>query len=264
MTTNQLILGKYDGLLCDLDGVVYAGPKAIPGAPEALQQLAARGAKIGYITNNASRSNQVVADHLSSLGAPAPVSSVFGSVEVSVALLQEHVPAGSAVLATGSEYLADSLTQAGYRLCADHHDQPAAVIQGFNPGLAWPDLAQASYVIANGAFWLATNLDLTIPTAEGIAPGNGTFVHAVATATGKKPLVAGKPEPHMFRLAATELGLQRPLVVGDRLDTDIVGGNRAGFDTALVLTGINTREDAAQADPEFQPTMVIESMGQLL
>lgn len=250
--------------MCDLDGVVYAGPEAIPGATEALQELAERGSKIGYITNNASRSNQTVAQHLRDLGAPAPVSSVFGSVEVAVALLQEHVPAGSAVLATGSEYLAESLIEAGYRICADHHDRPAAVIQGFNPALAWPDLAHASYAVAAGAFWLATNLDTTIPTAEGIAPGNGTFVQAVATATGKKPLVAGKPEPHMFRLAAAKLGLQRPLVIGDRLDTDIVGGNRAGFDTALVLTGINTEADAANAATEFQPTMIIENMGHLL
>ncbi len=250
--------------MCDLDGVVYAGPEAIPGATEALQQVANRGVRIGYITNNASRSNQTVADHLNELGAPATVDSVVGSVEVAVALVQDHVPPGSAVLATGSEYLAETLIQAGYRICADHRDRPAAVIQGFNPGLAWPDLAHASYAVAAGAFWLATNLDTTIPTAEGIAPGNGTFVQAVATATGKKPLVAGKPEPHMFRLAAEKQGLRRPLVVGDRLDTDIVGGNRAGFNTALVLTGINTREDAAKAGVDFQPTMVIDNLGQLL
>lgn len=259
-----LIFGKYDGLLCDLDGVVYAGPDAIEGAPEALQELAGRGVKIGYVTNNASRSNLVVAEHLRSLGAPAPDHTVFGSVQAAVALLQQHVPALASVLATGSEYLADSLVAAGYRISADHHDRPDAVVQGFNPALAWPDLAHASYAIAAGSFWVATNMDTTIPTAEGIAPGNGTFVQAVATATGKTPIVAGKPEPHLFRVASEQLQLRRPLVIGDRLDTDILGGNRAGYDTALVLTGINTRAQAQEAPAELVPTMIVESLRELL
>lgn len=260
----NLILGRYDGLLCDLDGVVYAGPEAIPGAPESLQTLQGRGIKIGYVTNNASRSNAVVADHLTLLGAPATEDNVFGSVEAAVALLQEAVPPPARVLATGSDYLAQSLKNAGYSVAESHKDDPAAVVQGFNPHLSWPDLAHASYSISAGAYWVATNMDTTIPTAEGIAPGNGTFVKAVATATKATPVVAGKPEPHLFRVAAQALGMKNPLVIGDRLDTDILGGNRAGFATCLVLTGINNEHDVEVADVAYHPTMIINSMDELL
>lgn len=157
------------------------------------------------------------------------------------------------------------MSAAGYTVTADVSVQPAAVIQGFDPSLGWHILAQASYAVQNGAVWIATNLDLTIPRAEGRAPGNGSLVHAVATACGRRPdRSAGKPEPVMFELAARRWGMTRPLVVGDRLDTDIEGGNRAGYDTALALTGIHRSADAAEADELRTPTRIIAGLGDLL
>ena len=126
-------------------------------------------------------------------------------------------------------------------------------MQGFSPDIGWKDLAEASYVVAGGALWVATNTDWSIPQARGIAPGNGTLVAAVAAATGKSPIVAGKPEAPLFHAAAKRLAADRPLVVGDRLDTDILGGNNAGFATVAVLTGVDTRESILAAAPWNAP-----------
>lgn len=257
-------LGRYDGLLCDLDGVVYAGDGPVPGAVESLNALSAGGVPIAFVTNNASRSSEQVAEHLASLGVELSSGQVFGSASAGVALLQQHLAGphqGAAgerrVLVAGSAHLAQLVEQAGY-IPTDHAgDDPVAVIQGFDASTGWGLLAEACYAIERGALWIATNLDLTIPKAKGIAPGNGSMVNMVATATGRGPDgVAGKPEPVLFTLAADYFGLRRPLVVGDRLDTDIEGGNRAGFDTALVLTGIHQRGDAAAAHGNQKPNLV--------
>src|SRR5918995_1615334 len=139
-------------------------------------------------------------------------------------------------------------------------EEPIAVVQGFNPEIGWKDLAEASYVVAGGALWVATNTDMSIPQARGIAPGNGTLVAAVAAATRQTPLVAGEPEAALFHSPAKRLGAERPLVVGDRLDTDILGGNRAGFATVAVLTGVDTRESILAARAEERPGYLISNL----
>lgn len=255
----------HDGLLCDLDGVVYAGGGAVPGAVETLTALAERGVPVGFVTNNASRAAESVAEHLRSLGVPARAEQVFGSAPAGVDLLEETLGTGSGrVLVVGSDYLRQVVRERGYEVVDSAQDRPDAVIQGFDPGVGWADLAQAAYAVNAGAVWVATNLDASIPRAEGIAPGNGALVGAVGRATGTAPVAAGKPEPQLFRSAARALGLERPLVVGDRLDTDIRGGNAAGFDTVLVLTGIDTREGADAAPVADRPTWVLDDLPALL
>lgn len=259
MSAPQFFQG-HDGLLCDLDGVVYAGAGAIPGAVESLTALIEAGVPVAFVTNNASRSPQSVADHLRDLGVPTDAEHVFGSAQAGVALLKERVADGATVLPIGSEYLAGLLADAGYRVASSAADRPDAVVQGFDPSLGWADLAEAAYAVNTGAVWIATNLDLSIPRAEGIAPGNGALVGAVSHATGTSPVAAGKPEPHLFQTAARALGLENPLVVGDRLDTDIRGGNAAGFDTVMVLTGIDTRDSAEQAPEADRPGWIVDDM----
>jgi HAD superfamily hydrolase (TIGR01450 family) len=254
------LIGSYDAVLSDLDGVVYAGPHAIEGAVEALKRLADAGVKLAYITNNASRSAEDVAGHLRSLGAPARGEQVFGSAFAGAELLAGMVPAGSKVLVTGSRTLVEAVRGQGLVPVESADDGPAAVIQGFSPDLGWKDLAEASYAVAAGATWVATNTDLSIPQARGIAPGNGTLVAAVAAATGKRPVVAGKPEAPLFTTAARHLGSRRPLVVGDRLDTDILGGNRAGMDTALVLTGVDSVQTALAAAAPERPVYLLAGL----
>lgn len=261
MTTR--LIDNFDGVLADLDGVVYTGPSAIDGATQALDKLAGEGKSLAYVTNNASRSSETVAAHLRELGAPATAEQVFGSAMAGAELLAGKVAPGAKVLVVGSQVLADAVTAQGLVVVSAEDGQPDAVIQGFAPTLGWKDLAEASYAIQAGALWVATNLDMTLPQERGFAPGNGTLVGAIATATGQTPLAAGKPEPALFETAARHSGVERPLVIGDRLDTDILGGNRAGMATLLVLTGVDTPATALAARVDERPQFMIRSLGEL-
>ncbi|MDZ4354549.1 MAG: HAD-IIA family hydrolase [Arthrobacter sp.] len=257
------LISAFDALLADLDGVVYAGPHAIPGAVESLRRLAGIGVGLGYVTNNASRTPAQVAQHLRDLGAPAEDHQVVSSSQAAGELLASLLPAGARVLVTGGDSLAQEIELAGLVPVRSESEQPVAVVQGFHPDLGWKDLAEAAYVVAGGALWVATNTDMSIPQARGMAPGNGTLVAAVAAATGQRPLVAGKPEAPLFHAAAKRLAADRPLVVGDRLDTDILGGNRAGFATVAVLTGVDTRESILAARTQERPGYLISDLTDL-
>lgn len=261
--TEVSLISSYDALLSDLDGVVYAGQHAVPGAVESLERLADVGVALAYITNNASRSSEQVAAHLRELGAPATADQVFGSALAGAELLATLVPEGSTVLVTGSQTLIDHVAAQGMIPVASAEPIPSAVIQGFDPGIAWKDLAETAYAVAGGAVWVATNTDMSIPQTRGIAPGNGSLVAAVTAATGETPVVAGKPEAPLFTTAAKHLGVNRPLVVGDRLDTDILGGNRARMDTALVLTGVDTVKTALAAVSDERPRLLLASLADL-
>lgn len=257
------LIARFDAVLADLDGVVYAGPHAIPGAIDSLQGLAGQGVGLGYVTNNASRSPAQVAAHLRELGAPAEDHQVVSSSQAAAALLAGMLPQNAPVLITGSAALAHEIELVGLRPVHTQAEEPVAVVQGFNPEIGWKDLAEAAYVISAGATWVATNTDMSIPQARGIAPGNGTLVAAVAAATGSTPTVAGKPEAPLFHTAASRLSAERPLVVGDRLDTDILGGNRAGFATAAVLTGVDTRESILAARTAERPSFLLNDLTDL-
>jgi glycerol 3-phosphatase-2 len=261
--TDVPLISRFDALLADLDGVVYAGPHAIPGAIESLKQLSGLGVGLGYVTNNASRSPAQVAAHLRELGAPADDHQVVSSSQAAADLLASLLAPGSRILITGSPALAAEIELVGLVPVYGQDDNPVAVVQGFNPEIGWKDLAEATYVVNAGALWVATNTDMSIPQARGIAPGNGTLVAAVAAATGQTPRVAGKPEAPLFHSAAKRLGAERPLVVGDRLDTDILGGNNAGFATVAVLTGVDTRQTILAARSAERPDYIISSLADL-
>lgn len=256
-----MLLAAHDAILSDLDGVVYAGPYAIEGAPEALNRAQEQGVAVAFVTNNASRSVQTVADHLVELGVKTDADHVVSSAQAAAHLLATQLPAGSKVLITGAQALADCVAAEGLTPVTSQTDEPVAVAQGFNPKMIWEDLAEASYTLADpSVLWVASNTDFTIPKERGFAPGNGTLVAAVATATGRKPLVAGKPESPIFETAAQKLGSHKPVVVGDRLDTDIQGGNRAGMATAVVMTGVETFQTILAAIPVERPTYILEDL----
>lgn len=276
MTTPPRLADRFDGLLCDLDGVVYAGTNAVVDAIESLNRAAGLGLKIGFVTNNASRPSQVVADQLNSLGLNVSADQVFGSAAAAAGLVADDVAARSAdfvgraprAMVVGAEHLRHELRAVGVDVLQTANEytadtQPDYVVQGFDPGLGWADLAAAAFAINAGATWVATNTDSTIPRAEGIAPGNGSLVAAVRAAVNVEPVVAGKPQPTLMRFAAAQLGLKAPLVIGDRLDTDVAGGVAAGFSTALVLTGIDTAESAAAASPDERPEFVLDTLADL-
>lgn len=220
--------------------------------------------RLAFVTNNAARPPRVVAEHLSSLGIEASAAEVVTSAQAAARLLAEMLPAGSRVLVVGGEGLIDALAEQRLVPVAEFADQPAAVVQGFHPEIGWRLLAEGAYGIAAGLPWVASNADPTIPTPSGKAPGNGAFVEALKLTTGQAPVVAGKPEPPMHREAVLRTGAHRPLVVGDRMDTDIEGAQRAGADSLLVLTGVTDPDEVVGAAANHRPTYVGEDLRALL
>ena len=256
-TARSALLHRFDALLFDLDGVVYVGPDAVPHAAETIATARAAGVACGYVTNNAARSAQSVAAHLAELGIDATVEDVITSPQAAVSVLPRFVPAGSRILVIGGPGISETLAAAGYRPVRSLAEQPAAVMQGFSPDLTWRDLAEATFAVRAGLPWIATNPDLTFPAPGGIAPGNGALVRLVAETAGRRPdAVAGKPEPPLLREAVARLGATRPLMVGDRLDTDIAAGARVGIPTLLVLTGVTTVAEILRAVPEERPDFI--------
>lgn len=254
-------------VLADLDGVIYKGPAAIPYAVESMNAIAAP-TRVAYITNNASRTDASVAQHLTELGLHAAAEDIVTSPQAAMTLLKELVAPGSSILVVGGDGLVDEVTKAGFTVTRSALDNPAAVVQGFSPEVGWVHLAEAAFALNGDGTtgdlpWVATNTDWTIPQARGTAPGNGTLVSAVHTAVGRLPVVAGKPEVAIFEEAMTRFGTRDALMIGDRLDTDILGANRAGIPSVLVLTGIDRAKQVIAAVPQERPTYILDDLRQL-
>lgn len=260
-------LDGVDVVLADLDGVVYAGAGALPHAVESLNR-ARDGRVLAYITNNASRTDASVAAHLSELGLRTAARDVVTSPQAAMRLLSTRIPAGSTVLVVGGDGLVVEVEKAGFAVTRSADDAPAAVVQGFAPEVGWTQLAEAAFALKvpeedGGIPWIATNTDWTIPQSRGIAPGNGTLVSAVHTAVGRLATVAGKPEVPIFEEAVSRFDARHPLFLGDRLDTDILGANRAGIASALVLTGIDRPKHVLAASEGSRPTYILGDLREL-
>ncbi|WP_030417957.1 HAD hydrolase-like protein [Streptomyces sp. SCSIO 75703] len=255
----------YDTALLDLDGVVYAGGHAIAHAVDSLAAARAGGMRLAYVTNNALRTPDTVAGHLTELGIPTGADEVITSAQAVARLIADELPEGARVLVIGGEGLRVALRERGLLPVESADEDPAAVVQGYGgPELPWGRFAEACYAIARGVPWYASNTDLTIPGARGIAPGNGAAVEVVRIATGADPKVAGKPLPPMHRETILRTGARRPLVVGDRLDTDIEGAFNGDVDSLLVLTGVTDGARLLAAPPEHRPTYVDADLRGLL
>ncbi|WSM79030.1 HAD hydrolase-like protein [Streptomyces cellulosae] len=263
--SGQALSEAYDTALLDLDGVVYAGGEAIDHAVPSLAAARDGGMRLAYVTNNALRTPDAVAAHLTELGIPAEAGDVITSAQAVARLIADQVPQGSRVLVVGGEGLRVALRERGLVPVESADDDPVAVVQGYGgPELPWGRFAEASYAVARGVPWFASNTDLTIPSGRGIAPGNGAAVEVVRIATGAEPQVAGKPLPPMHRETILRTGAERPLVVGDRLDTDIEGAFNGGVDSLLVLTGVTGGAQLLAAPPHHRPTYVDADLRGLL
>ncbi|HEY3685456.1 MAG TPA: HAD-IIA family hydrolase [Streptosporangiaceae bacterium] len=255
---------QYDTGLFDLDGVVYIGADPVPSAVEALRGARAAGMRVAFVTNNASRTPAAVAGQLTRLGVPAVAGDVVTSAQACARLVAERVPAGSAVLVCGGIGLRQALREHGLRPVSTAEEAPAAVVQGYVRGIEHGLLAEGALAVERGALFVGANADATLPTARGPVPGNGALLRVIATATGREPLVAGKPEPPLHREAMLRTGARRPLVVGDRLDTDIEGATNGGVDSMLVLTGVTHPADVVSAPPKWRPSLIAADLGGLL
>jgi HAD superfamily hydrolase (TIGR01450 family) len=258
------LVTRYDVALLDLDGVVYRGEEAIPDAAAALAKSTAAGLRRAFVTNNASRSPEKVAEHLRLLGIPAAPEEIVTSAQAAAHLLADRLPTGACVLVVGTDSLAREVTGRGLTLASTAQEAPAAVVQGYSPDTGWRILAEAVVAVRQGALWVATNTDLTLPSPRGPLPGNGAFVAVVQAATQAAPVVAGKPELAMHREMMERTGAVHPLIVGDRLDTDIEGATRAGIDSLLVLTGVTTPAELLAAPANRRPTYLAAGLGGLL
>ncbi|KGM09361.1 HAD-IIA family hydrolase [Cellulomonas bogoriensis] len=254
-TTEPLHLA-HDAALVDLDGVAYRGPLPVPHAGAGLAAARDAGMRLVFVTNNASREPESVAAQLTGLDIPTEPDEVLTAAQAAARLLRDHVAVGSRVLVVGGPGLLTAVRNAGFQIVTSADDHPSAVVQGFSPDLGWTHLAEAAYAIQNGAVHIVSNLDATLPNERGLAPGNGSLVRVVTAATGTEPVSAGKPEPTMFHLAAARVDARHPLVIGDRLDTDLAGARAAHYPGLHVLTGVSTARDAVLAPTGHRPSYI--------
>lgn len=247
----------FDCLLLDLDGTVFRGHEPTEGAVDA---LAGTDVARFFVTNNASRGADEVATHLNELGFTATAADVVTSAQSAARILAQRLPDAARVLIVGTDALAAEIGAVGLTPVRAFDDGPAAVVQGHSTETCWSILAEAALAIRAGALWVATNVDKTLPSERGLLPGNGSMVTALRAATDTEPLVAGKPGPAVMQDALARGHFREPLVVGDRLDTDIAGANAAGLPSLMVLCGVSTAAEAVRADGPLRPTYIAEDL----
>lgn len=254
----------HDVALLDLDGVVYLGPAAVPGAPQALAKAADSGMRLAFVTNNSSRTPSAIAAQIAGFGVQATAADVITSAQAAATLLAGRLAPGSAVLVVGGNGLRVAMRERGFRPVTVALEQPAAVVQGYAPSVSYALLCEGSLAVQAGAWFVASNGDATMPTTRGRQPGNGALSQVIVYSTGQQPVIAGKPEPPLHVEAVARTGAQRPLVVGDRLDTDIEGAVRVGAPSLLVLTGVTRPEDLVLARPDQRPSYLAADLSGLL
>jgi len=257
---SDALTAAYDAVLFDLDGTVYQGTHVFPGSAEVIAEIREDGVPVRFVTNNASKAPEDAVSHLRELGIPAEVSEVNTSSQAAAAVLRDRLPADAEVLVVGAKSLEAEVAAAGLRPVREFGREVAAVVQGHSPDTDWHILAEACLSIRAGALWIACNIDTTLPSERGLLPGNGSMVAVLRSATDSEPIVAGKPQPPLFLTAAESVGARTPLVVGDRLNTDIAGANAAGFDSFAVLTGVATPATLVAAVPSERPNYIAEDL----
>jgi HAD superfamily hydrolase (TIGR01450 family) len=259
------LIEAYDAAGFDLDGVIYRGPDAVPGAAEGIAGLRALNVKVGFVTNNAQRPPQAVVDHLIRLGIPCTTEDIVTSAQAEARLMAAELPAGAEVLVVGSQALADELSGVGLSPVFTRSAATAAIVVGFEPSLRWEDFNQGCYAVQAGARYFACNDDGTRPTDQGIAIGMGGMLDAIKRALpGLEPPMAGKPFRPLLDETIRRLGAQRMIFVGDRLDTDIEGAVNVGLDSLFVLSGSHGKHDLAAAAPGARPTWLAWDLRGLL
>lgn len=255
-----MLADPYDAILLDLDGVLYRWPEPIPGAAEAVSALREAGKRIAFVTNNSSRTPSQVAERLASVGVDAKPDEVVTSALATAAMLSER--GVRSVFVVGEEGLLEALVDVGISV-VDAAAEVDVVLVGFDRTADYTKLKDASVLVERGVSLVASNADPSFPAPGGESwPGAGALLAAIETTTGSRGEVVGKPEAPLFERALASTGGGRPLVVGDRLDTDIAGASRLGWDSALVLTGTTRREDV-ESSP-WKPTFVVDDLAGLV
>ncbi|MCL2471634.1 MAG: HAD-IIA family hydrolase [Propionibacteriaceae bacterium] len=261
----RVLVDDYDLVGFDLDGVVYRGADAVPCAPETIAELRCRGVRVGFVTNNAQRGPEAVAEHLNRLGIECAPADVVTSAQATARVMADHLPAKAEVLVLGTQALAAEITSVGLVAASERSGDTRAICVGYHSGLRWEDLNEGCFAVQAGATWYACNADLNRPSSEGLAIGMGGILKAMAEALpGLTPIMGGKPARPLLDETLLRLGGTRALFVGDRLDTDIEGANNAGWDSLFVLSGSHTMADLDEAEPQQYPTYIGDDIRALL
>jgi glycerol-1-phosphatase len=249
------VVEGHDLVMFDLDGVVYVGGEAIAGVADRIDRARELGVHVAFVTNNASRTPDDVATKLESLGVSAQAADVVTSAQAAARLLAEQHGEGARILALGGTGLLVALEEAGLEP-VDEPDGAVAVASGYGPDVRWRDIMRVATLVRDGLPYVASNTDMTIPTPYGLAPGHGVLVETISRFAGVEPVVAGKPAKPLMEETVRRVGGDRPLMVGDRLDTDMEGAHAIGIPSLLVLTGVSGLEDLAAAAPDLRPTYI--------
>jgi HAD superfamily hydrolase (TIGR01450 family) len=261
--SDQELCAVHDLVMLDLDGVVYVGGAAVPGAAASISAARERGMHPAFITNNASRTPETVAGHLTELGVPARDADVVTSAQAAARVLAQDLPRGARVVLLGAAGLEQALEAEGLEPVGVE-DDAEAVVTGYGPDVLWRDVMRAAVRIRDGLRWVASNTDMSIPTPYGTAPGHGVLVETLRRFTGVDPVVAGKPERPLLEETIRRVGGERPLMVGDRLDTDIEGSVVLGIPSLLVRTGVSGLGELVAARREERPTYLAADLSGLL
>jgi 4-nitrophenyl phosphatase len=255
-------LTQIRALIIDLDGVLWRGDTPLPGLQEFFGLLRRRHLPFLLASNNATTSPETVQAKLRRMGVEVAIPEILTSPEATATYLLRRFARGTRLYAIGEEPLRSALQHAGFDL-RDRADAVEAVVAGLDRELTWDQLTEATLAIRAGALFVGTNPDVTLPTERGLGPGIGALLAALEAATGTQPVIVGKPEPHMYVQSLEQLHTapQSTLALGDRIETDILGGKRAGVLTALVLTGVTQRRDLERS--AIQPDWVFEDLPEL-
>jgi glycerol-1-phosphatase len=260
----QALAGRFQGVVFDLDGVVYLGEEVVAAAPAALDQVRGLGVRVAFVTNNSYRPPDLVVEKLNRLGVKAAPGEVLTSAQAAVRLLGgPEGLAGVKVMVVGGPGLRQALEAAGARLVDGAAWRDAEVVAvGFDPDLTYTKVRDATLAIRAGARFVGSNPDTTLPAPDGLWPGAGATLALLRASTGVRPEVAGKPERALLETAAAALGPGPYLMVGDRADTDLDGAHRLGWSTALVLSGVTRLADLP--DLRIAPDHLLADVGGLL
>jgi 4-nitrophenyl phosphatase len=252
-------LSRFPAFIIDMDGVLWRSKAWLPGVKEFFDTLRSLGKRPLLVSNNSTATAEGVVARLGEIGVTIRPDEVLCSSTATATYLQERFQPGTGVYAVGERAVREALTSAGFRVLDSAQGAQVAVI-GFDREVSWAKLTQAALAIEHGALFVGTNPDLSFPLEEGLAPGNGAFVTLIQVTTGIDPIIIGKPEPLLFEQAARRLQLppEQILVIGDRIGTDILGAQRAGMPSVLLLTGVTTAEQAQSDDT--RPDWVFEDL----
>lgn len=260
--TGASSLSDVRGVILDMDGVLLRGRAALPGVPDLFALLRARAISVVIATNNSTTTVNEVLERLNAAGAGASAGEVVTSAQATADFLRGQMPGGGRVFVVGEAGLIGALGEAGFEIAEDHRAVEAVVV-GMCRQLTWEMLVRATLAIRAGARFIGTNPDRTFPSEQGLIPGAGSILAALEAASECEPVIIGKPEPHLFLAALSRLGTraQETAVVGDRLETDILGGKNARMMTILLMTGVTSTIDLSQA--AIRPDWIFDDLDAL-